>query len=162
MFEHLSKRAERVIAEANNIAREYGIDYVGTEHLLLAIARDGDGLGARILRAMNVDEYKLQTVVEQLVKKSMEDTWVFGRLPGTPHYRNVMAMAIEEARQLESKQICTEHLLLGLLREKGSVAEVALGELGVTAGKVRAALTHVLEQAAKPSRPGSSGEFPAS
>ena len=67
----------------------------------------------------------------------MEDTWVFGRLPGTPHFKNVIAKAIEAARELRSKEVCTEHLLLGLLAEKGSVAHAALKALGVTSRSVR-------------------------
>ncbi len=147
MYEHLSKRMEQVIALANAIAREYGQDYVGTEHLLLAVAREGSGWGAQILRAHKIDEYRLQTVVDSLIKKSMEDTWVFGRLPGTPHFRNVVATAIDEARQLESKLVCTEHLLLALSREQGSVAQAALAELGLTPARARETLLRLLDQA---------------
>lgn len=149
MYEQLTKRMQQVIALANQIAREAGQDYVGTEHLLLAIVQEGSGVGAIILKQLKVDEYRLRETIEKLIKKSMEDTWVFGRLPGTPHFRNVMATAIEEARQLECRQICTEHLLLGLLREKGCVAQVALDELGITAARVRAEVVRFLEQAAK-------------
>ena len=67
----------------------------------------------------------------------MEETWVFGRLPGSPHFKNVVAGAIEAARQLESKEVCTEHLLLALLKEKGSVAYDTLKNLGVKIEDVR-------------------------
>jgi ATP-dependent Clp protease ATP-binding subunit ClpC len=146
MYEPLGKDMEQVIALANEIAREYGQDYVGTEHLLLAIARQETNLGARILRAMKIDEYRLKQVVDRLIKQQMEDTWVFGRLPGTPHFRNVMSTAIEEARQLESKEIRAEHLLLALLREKGSVAFATLEELGLTVGKIRPEIVRLLTQ----------------
>lgn len=148
MYEHLSERMQHVIREASVIAREYEQDFVGTEHILLAILREGTGLGAKILNAMKIDEYAAKMVIDRLAKKSMEDTWVFGRLPGTPHFRNVIATAIEEARQLEAKRICTEHLLLALLRERGSVAQAALEEMGVTVGKVRHELTRLLAGAA--------------
>jgi len=137
MYEHLSRRVNGVIKLAESIAREYDQDYVGTEHLLLAILREGTGLGVRVLSAMGVDEDRARGEVDRLIQASMEDTWVFGRLPGSPHYRNVVAKAIEEARGLGNKEVCTEHVVLGLLAEKGSVAYLALKDMGVTAEGVR-------------------------
>ena len=83
--------------------------------------------------------------MKDLVLKSAEETWVFGRLPGTPHFRNVMAIAIEEARQFESKEVCSEHMLLALAREEGSVAQATLLELGIKAGTLRAKLRAYLD-----------------
>lgn len=137
MYEHLSKRMEHVISIANEIATEYEQDYVGTEHLLIALAREGGGGGAVVLRTLKIDEHTLQRTVDEMMKKSMEDTWVFGRLPGTPHFRNVMAQAITEAQALKANHVCTEHLLLALACETGSMAQVALAELGATAERVR-------------------------
>ena len=131
MYEKFSPRVDKVVKLANEIAREYDQEYVGTEHVLLAVLREGTGIGAKVLLARNVTEGRMREVVDRLIKKSMEETWVFGRLPGTPHFKNVIATAIEQARQLESKEVCTEHLLLALLRERGSVAYRALRELGV-------------------------------
>jgi len=140
MYEHLSKDVERVIKTANAIAREYELEYVGTEHLLLAISKEEAGLGARILAKHDVTYNRLKAQVDELVKASLEDTWVFGRLPGSPHFRNVMARAIEEARKLKSTTVCTEHLLLALLLEKGCVAQKALRSLGLTPREVRYAI----------------------
>lgn len=145
MFEKLTPRMDRIIRLSQEIARDYEQDYVGTEHLLLAILSDGTGVGAAILRSQGVTAARAKRIVDELIRSRMEDTWVFGRLPGTPHFRNVMAAAIEEARQLESKVVCSEHLLIALSREKGSVAQVALAELGVNAGTIRAELTKRLE-----------------
>ena len=131
MYEKFSPRVDKVVKLANEIAREYDQEYVGTEHVLLAVLREGTGIGAKVLLARNVTEGRMREVVDRLIKKSMEETWVFGRLPGTPHFKNVIATAIEQARQLESKEVCTEHLLLALLRERGSVAHRALRELGI-------------------------------
>src|SRR5262245_22895709 len=111
MYEHLSRRVDHVIKLANSIAREYEQEYVGTEHVLLAIAREGTGMGARILREKAVTEVKIAAEINKLIKASLEDTWVFGRLPGTPHFKNVIAHAIEAAREIKSKEVCTEHLL---------------------------------------------------
>ncbi len=132
MHPTLSERSAEVIRLANKIAHEYEQEYVGTEHLLLAIAREGTGLACEFLSANGVDETRLKEVVDKLIKQSMEDTWVFGRLPGTPHFRNVMSGAIEEAGRVNSPEIRVEHLFLGLLREKGSVAENALADVGIT------------------------------
>jgi len=129
-----------VIKLANAIAREYEREYVGTEHLLLAIRREGQGGGAQVLAQRHLSEDLLREEVDKLIKSQMEETWVFGRLPGTPHFKNVMAKAIEECQSLEGKEVRTEHLLLALLRERGSVAFKALDALGVTYDKAREAV----------------------
>lgn len=136
MFEHLSKRMELVVSLANEIAQEYEQDYVGTEHLLIALAREQGGAGAQILAALKIKEPDLKRVIDQIMQRSKEDTWVFGRLPGTPHFRNVMAKAVSEAQAMKNRQVCTEHLLLALAAEQGSVACAALAELGVTPAKI--------------------------
>lgn len=146
MYETLSPRVNQVVKLAEAIAREDEQEYVGTEHVLLAIAREGTGLGASILKQGGADEYRVREEVDKLVKASLEDTWVFGRLPGSPHFRNVVARAIEEARELKSKTVCTEHLLLALLAEKGCVAQAALKQLGFTSKTIR-------EQVAGAARP---------
>lgn len=137
MYERFSKRVERVNQDAHAIAREYEQEYVGTEHVLLAISREGTGIGAKILSGRGATPEAIKQQVDQLIKQSLEETWVFGRLPGTPHFKNVIAGAIEEARQLESKEICTEHLLLALLKEEGSVAYNALRNLKIKLADVR-------------------------
>ncbi len=137
MYEKLSTRVEGVVKLAHDIAREYDEEYVGTEHVLLAISREGTGVGAKVLLNHGATPEKIKEEVDQLIKHSMEETWVFGRLPGSPHFKNVVAGAIEAARQLESKIVCTEHLLLALLKEKGSVAHNALQNLGIKIEVVR-------------------------
>ena len=137
MYEQLSERVDQVVKLAHKIARSYDQEYVGTEHLLLAIGEEGTGIGAHILQAHGATYEKLKGEVDKLIQDSLEDTWVFGRLPGSPHFRNVIALAIEEARKLKTKEVCTEHLLLALLLEKGCVAQKALRELGLTAKQVR-------------------------
>lgn len=149
MFEKLTPRMERIIKRSQEIARDYEQDYVGTEHLLLAVLQEGAGHGAAVLAECGITATRAKEVVDRLIKSSLEDTWVFGRLPGTPHFRNVMAVAIEEARQFESKLVDDEHLLLALAREEGSVAQATLHELGVRAGTLRAKLRARLERAAE-------------
>ena len=143
-LQHLDAPAQAIVDLANKIAREYELEYVGTEHVLLAILRHGDNLGARVLEGFGADEGTVKEKVDELVHRSLEDTWVFGRLPGSPHFRNVIARAIEEAGQLESKVIRSEHLLLALLREKDSTAQIALAQLGVTLKPCRDAILKAL------------------
>ncbi len=137
MFEKLTPRMEKIIKLSQQIARDYEQDYVGTEHLLLAILFEGTSLAATILKDRGIDLARARGVVDRLIRSSLEDTWVFGRLPGTPHFKNVMSIAIEEARQMESKVINAEHLLIALAREEGSVASAALAEMDLKAPIIR-------------------------
>jgi ATP-dependent Clp protease ATP-binding subunit ClpC len=147
MLPKSSHRVAAVIQLANEIAREYDQEYVGTEHLLLAIEREGTGIGAAVLAGRRVTAARLREEVDRLVKKSMEETWVFGRLPGTPHFKNVMATAINECQQLKAKEVCSEHLLLALTRETGCIAQKALKALGL---EYADALKDVTNQMATP------------
>lgn len=137
-YPRLDADAEQVVKKlSQEIAQEQGLDFVGTEHILLAILRHNRGVSAEVLREFGISEERARREIERLMKKDKEDTWVLGRLPGSPHYRNVMALAIDEATQLESQHIGSEHLLLGLLREKGSTAQRVLDKLGLTLEKCR-------------------------
>ncbi len=132
MLPKAGPRIAEVIKLANEIAREYEREYVGTEHLLLAIRREGEGRGAQILARRHLSEAMLREEIDKLIKLQMEETWVFGRLPGTPHFKNVMAVAIDECQHLGEPEVRTEHLLLALSKERGCVAFQALESLGVT------------------------------
>jgi len=132
MLPTASQRVTKVIKLADAVAREYEREYIGTEHLLLAIRRERGGRGARILAGRHLSEELLREEIDKLIKDQMEETWVFGRLPGTPHFKNVMAKAIEECQAVGGKSVETEHLLLALLRERGCVAFKALESLGLT------------------------------
>lgn len=136
-MQHLDNDTRAIIELANRIAHDYELEYVGTEHILLAVAAHGKGVGAEVLRDFHLSEAVLRQSIDQMIRKDMEDTWVFGRLPGSPHFRNVMALAIDEATQLESNEIRSEHLLLALLRETGSKAQRILADRGVTLEKCR-------------------------
>lgn len=138
MLPKSSHRVAEVIKIANRIAREYDLEYVGTEHVLLAIEREGTGIGATVLAKRGITADKLRDEVDKLVKKQLEETWVFGRLPGTPHFKNVVAIAIRQCQELEDKEVCTQHLLLALLKERGCVAYKALKNLGLSSDVVQA------------------------
>jgi ATP-dependent Clp protease ATP-binding subunit ClpC len=136
MLERFDKFAEKVVRLANQIARQYEQEYVGTEHVLLAVAQS-EGLGSFVLKDRGIRYDTVKARVDAVMQKAMEETWVFGRLPGTPHFKNVVARAIEEARGLGASHVGTEHLLLGLLRERGCLAHKVLDEMGLTADNVR-------------------------
>jgi ATP-dependent Clp protease ATP-binding subunit ClpC len=133
----VSKQTEAVMRLAKEAAREHGLGYVGTEHLLLGIVREGQGLGAQILLELGVTEYNAQAEVDRRVHARLNETWVLGRLPGTPHFRDVWARAEAEARGSANWQISSEHLLLALLAERDSVGYEVLQALGVSLESVR-------------------------
>jgi len=138
MHPQFTDRVAQVVKLAGAIARERGLEYVGTEHILLAIRQEGGGLGSKLLADRGISLEMLRTEIDKLVQKSMEDTWVFGRLPGSPHFRNVVATALEEAEKTKSSKLRTEHLVLALLKEEGSVACRALRTLGCDYAEVHA------------------------
>lgn len=137
---YLTRRADQIVKLAKEAAREYGQGYVGTEHLLLGIVREGTGLGARILMDRGATEARVQAEIDKLLKTRMQETWVLGRLPGTPHFKDVLAKASSEARGSGNWQICSVHLLLALLTEKGSTGHKALGAMGISLEIVRKVL----------------------
>jgi ATP-dependent Clp protease ATP-binding subunit ClpC len=145
-YQHLDADSEAIVALANQIAHDDELEYVGTEHVLLAILRHNQGTGARVLHEFGIDEARARKKIQEIVQHDKEDTWVFGRLPGTPHFRNVIALAIDEATQLEAKKIGSEHLLLALLREKDSTGQRALHKMGVTLTNCRERVLKLLSQ----------------
>lgn len=136
----LNKEIEAILALAKEFARQYGQNYVGTEHLLLAILGDDECAGARALAELSVDQDRAKSKIDELIKERLQETWVMGRLPGTPHYRDVLARAAEQAKGSGNWQVKSEHLLLALLAERNSVGCKALEALGVDAAAVRRAL----------------------
>ena len=133
----LDARARAIVNLANDIAHEYELEYVGTEHILLAILRHNNSIGARILGKLGITEDKARARVDELVQRGKEDTWVFGRLPGSPLFQNVIERAMAVADQLKAQSIGSEHLLLALFQDKESTASRTLTSLGVTLKKCR-------------------------
>ncbi len=146
MYEKFSQRVATVVKDARELADEADQEYLGTEHVLLAILREGTGVGSKLLTSFGIDEYRLKAEIERFVKKSLEDTCVFGDLPGSPHLKSTVANAISLAQELDSKEVCTEHLLLAMLKEPGSVAERALDKFGVNFENARARAREILAQ----------------
>jgi ATP-dependent Clp protease ATP-binding subunit ClpC len=136
MFERFTDRARKVMALANQEAQRFNHEFIGTEHILLGLVKEGSGVGANVLKNLDVDIKKLRLEVEKLVK-SGPDMVTMGKLPQTPRAKKVVEFAIEEARALNHNYVGTEHLLLGLLRETEGVAAQVLMNLGLKLEDVR-------------------------
>src|SRR5579862_3386512 len=143
MFERFTDRARKVMALANQEAQRFNHEYIGTEHILLGLVKEGSGVGANVLKNLDVDLRKVRLEVEKLVK-SGPDMVTMGKLPQTPRAKKVIEYAIEEARNLNHNYVGTEHLLLGLLREHDGVAAQVLRNLGLKLEEVREEVLNLL------------------
>ena len=143
MFERFTDRARKVMALANQEAQRFNHEYIGTEHVLLGLVKEGSGVGANVLKNLDVDLRKVRLEVEKLVK-SGPDMVTMGKLPQTPRAKKVIEYAIEEARSLNHNYVGTEHLLLGLLREHDGVAAQVLMNLGLKLEEVREEVLNLL------------------
>ncbi len=143
MFERFTDRARKVMALANQEAQRFNHEYIGTEHILLGLVKEGSGVGANVLKNLEVDLRKVRLEVEKLVK-SGPDMVTMGKLPQTPRAKKVIEFAIEEARNLNHNYVGTEHLLLGLLREQDGVAAQVLMNLGLKLEEVREEVLNLL------------------
>ena len=164
MYERFTDRARKIMQLSNQEARRLRHEYVGTEHVLLAIIQD-TGVAANVLKNLHVDLQKLRQEVEKIVR-SGPDMVTMGKLPQTPRAKKVIEYAIEEARTLNHNYVGTEHLLLGLVREEQGVASQVLLNLGVTLAAVREQVLRLLGQEVIPgqadaSSPASHSKTPA-
>ncbi len=136
MFERFTDRARKVMALANQEAQRFNHEYIGTEHILLGLIKEGSGVGANVLKNLGVDLHKVRVAVEKQVTPGLEMV-AMGKLPQTPRAKKVIEYAIEEARNLNHNYIGTEHLLLGLLREQDGVAATVMMNLGLKLDQIR-------------------------
>jgi len=143
MFERFTDRARKIMALANQEAQRFNHEYIGTEHILLGLVKEGSGVGANVLKNLDVDIKKLRLEVEKLVK-SGPDMVTMGKLPHTPRAKKVIEFAIEEARSLNHNYIGTEHILLGLLRETEGIAAQVLMNIGLKLEDVRQEVLNLL------------------
>ena len=143
MFERFTDRARKVMALANQEAQRFNHEYIGTEHILLGLVKEGSGVGANVLKNLDVDLRKVRLEVEKLVHSGPEMV-TMGKLPQTPRAKKVIEYAIEEARNLNHNYVGTEHLLLGLLREHDGVAAQVLMNLGLKLEDVREEVLNLL------------------
>ncbi len=143
MFERFTDRARKVMALANQEAQRFNHEYIGTEHVLLGLVKEGSGVGANVLKNLGVGLPKIRMEVEKQVKTG-PDMVTMGKLPQTPRAKKVIEYAIEEARNLNHNYVGTEHILLGLLREQEGVAAQVLLNLGMQLEDIRDEVLHLL------------------
>ncbi len=143
MFERFTDRARKVMALANQEAQRFNHEFIGTEHILLGLVKEGSGVGATVLKNLDVDIKKLRLEVEKMVK-SGPDMVTMGKLPQTPRAKKVIEYAVEEARSLNHNYVGTEHILLGLLRETEGIAAQVLMHLGLKLEDVRQEVLNLL------------------
>ena len=143
MFERFTDRARKVMALANQEAQRFNHEYIGTEHILLGLVKEGSGVGATVLKNLDVDIKKLRFGIEKLVK-SGPDMVTMGKLPQTPRAKKVIEYAIEEARSLNHNYVGTEHILLGLLRESEGIAAQVLMDQGLKLEDIRQEVLNLL------------------
>lgn len=152
-FEKFSERARRVLSLANEEAQRFNHNYIGTEHILLGLVRETDGVAAKVLSNLGVELDKVRSAVEFIIGRGEKAT--SGEKGLTPRTKKVVELAVDEARRLNHNFIGTEHLLIGLLREGEGVAAGVLESLQVNLDKVRAETSRILTQSPSQSQSGS-------
>lgn len=143
MYERFTDRARKVMQLANQEAQRFNHEYIGTEHILLGLVKEGSGVAANVLKNLEVDLRKIRLEVEKLVQSGPEMVTV-GKLPQTPRAKKVIEYSMEEARNLNHSYVGTEHILLGLLREQEGVAAQVLMNLGLKLEDVREEVLNLL------------------
>ena len=153
-FEKFSERARRVLSLAQEEAQRFNHNYIGTEHILLGLVRETDGVAAKVLGNLGVELNKVRSAVEFIIGRGERSA--SGEIGLTPRAKKVIELAVDEARRLNHHYIGTEHLLIGLMREGDGVAAGVLESLGVNLDKVRAETSRILTQAPQHSSGGGS------
>ncbi len=143
MYERFTDRARKVMQLANQEAQRFNHEYIGTEHMLLGLVKEGTGVAANVLKNLDVELRKIRLEVEKLVQSGPEMI-TMGKLPQTPRAKKVLEYSMEEARNLQHNFVGTEHILLGLLREQEGVAAQVLINLGLKLEDVREEVLNLL------------------
>ena len=144
-FDKFTERARKVLSLAQEEAQRFQHNYIGTEHLLLGLVREGEGVAAKVLNNLGVDLNKVRSTVEFIIGHG--DRIIIGEIGLTPRAKKVIELAVDEARRLDHHYIGTEHLLLGLVREGEGIASGVLESLGVNLERVRTQTIMVLSHA---------------
>src|SRR5438552_170586 len=156
MYERFTDRARKVMQLANQEAQRFNHEYIGTEHILLGLVKEGSGVAANVLKNLDMDLRKIRLEIEKIVQ-SGPDMVTMGKLPQTPRAKKVIEYSIEEARNLNHNYVGTEHLLLGLLREQEGVAAQVLMNLGLKLEDVREEVLNLLGHNMESSESGGGG-----
>ena len=155
-FEKFTERARRVLSLAQEEAQRFNHNYIGTEHILLGLVRETDGVAARVLSNLGVELQKVRAAVEFIIGRGERTTP--GEIGLTPRAKKVIELAVDEARRLNHNHIGTEHLLIGLMREGEGVAAGVLESLGINLDKVRGETSSILSQSSQSQQRGRRGK----
>ena len=150
-FDRFTKRARRVLTSAQEEAVRLRHNYIGTEHLLLGLVREENGVAVRVLREMDVDPRRLREIIERTVGRGQRPSQ--GKIGLTPRTKRVIELAVDEARRMGHHYIGTEHLLLGIVREGEGVAVDVLKGLGIGLETVRAQTAKVMVESSTQTEP---------
>ncbi len=151
MFERFTDRARRVVVLAQEEARMLDHNYIGTEHILLALIHEGQGVAARALTALGISLAATRQAVEDIIGRGTQAP--SGHIPFTPRSKKVLELSLREALQLGSDYIGTEHILLGLIREGDGVAAQVLVSSGVDLNRARQQVIQLLHDRREPDAP---------
>jgi ATP-dependent Clp protease ATP-binding subunit ClpC len=150
-FDRFTERARLVLTFAQEEAQRFNHNYIGTEHLLLGLCRQGDSVAAKVLASLGVELDRVRSAVEFIIGRG--DRAVSGEIGLTPRAQRVIELAVDEARRMNHRYIGTEHLLLGLEREGEGIAAGVLESLGVSLERLRAEVTRVLSTEPRGAQP---------
>jgi ATP-dependent Clp protease ATP-binding subunit ClpA len=150
MYERFTDRSRKVMQLANQQAQKLNHEYIGTEHILLGLVKEGSGVAANVFKNLGIDPNKIALKILEIVQPCPSSEIVMGRLPHTPRAKKVLEYSIEESRLLGHNHVGTEHLLLGLVRETEGIAAVVLTDFGLTLDRTREAIRSLLEGLCKP------------
>ncbi len=142
MFERFTDRARRVVVLAQEEARMLSHNYIGTEHILLGLIHEGDGIAAKALESLGISLEGVRAQVEEIIGQGQQAP--SGHIPFTPRAKKVLELSLREALQLGHNYIGTEHILLGLIREGEGVAAQVLQKLGADLNRVRQQVIQLL------------------
>ena len=142
MFERFTDRARRVVVLAQEEARLLNHNYIGTEHILLGLLNEGEGIAAQALESLDIDLASVREEVVKIIGQGQQSP--SGHIPFTPRAKKVLELSLREALQLGHNYIGTEHILLGLIREGEGVAAQVLQQLGAELQKVRQTVIQLL------------------
>ena len=150
MFERFTDRARRVVVLAQEEARMLSHNYIGTEHILLGLIHEGEGVAAKALESLNISLEAVRAQVEEIIGQGQQAP--SGHIPFTPRAKKVLELSLREALQLGHNYIGTEHILLGLIREGEGVAAQVLVKLGADLNRVRQQVIQLLSAATRARR----------
>src|SRR6186713_901177 len=141
---NFTERVRKVLTMAREEAARLHHEYVGTEHILLGLIREGEGVAASVLQNLNVELDEIQQKIEETVKKGKAGQSTGPDLPYTSRAKKVLELAMSEAREVNHSYVGTEHLLLGLIREEKGIGAQVVIDSGITLAKARAEMVRVL------------------